>query len=782
MNYQSGILSLLFVLACLPGDALEKSESVLPLYSVALPDSSRILRFLNHDSCSIKLRENEEVLTIPIGRDPYEETSWDFQFARPFLSAGQAIVLEIEFYDEGAGMLDVVMLNDARFYGRWQGANRKASYTRLNTRRFRRAYFQFSLPNPDLWEEPHKPHLRITGLQFLKAISVHPQFTEDDWRRAKDAVPIDVEPMVRLQRPMDVVCTAGVDVLSDHSALQSSLEALHELAPLAKVVGFNAVESYVKWNLIEPELGRFDFRFYDAVVEKLQQYDLLWFPLLIVGSAYALPDWFAASEENIGFVCLEHGVGNPIQSIWSPYHKKHVVRILHAFGRHYEPMKVLQGVRLGPSGNYGESQYPAGGNWGYKGEPMHIHIGFWANDPYAHLDFRRTMETAYGRIETLNEAWDTNYESFADVKTVLPTLCYSKQRRLDMARWYTRSMSDWCEWWALEARKAMPDTPIYQSAGGWGFLDAGTDYVDQTKSMVKIKGGIRLTNEIDSFQENVYATRLAATAAKLYGVDLGYEPASSHTARGAVGRLFNTITTNGDHLFTYHSNVLSRQLAIDKWLAHYPLLDLRQDSVIDVAVYYPETMNQLDEGTFRHLYAWGFNPRAAEVRRHVDVDYLNETLMRDGFLCRYKVLIFIWGNIIDQDVLQIIDDWIRNGGVAVYPSFPRGNLETIEGDASIFRKWSSGDTGQGRFHRFAGDMEPPSLYGDYVNSILLDLPNLHPLTQKALRIEHPDKVFFSVLQDGQILALNYGDETAIVQMEDGRWYAVEPYSFIRFLE
>ena len=67
-------------------------------------------------------------------------------------------------------------------------------------------------------------------------------------------------------------------------------------------------------------------------------------------------------------------------------------------------------------------------------------------------------------------------------------------------------------------------------------------------------------------------------------------------------------------------------------------------------MYYPETMNQLEDGAFRHLYAWGFNPRARDIRRVVEVDYLDETLLRDGFLDKYKVLVCAWGNIVEKDV------------------------------------------------------------------------------------------------------------------------------------
>ena len=566
---------------------------------------------------------------------------------------------------------------------------------------------------------------------------------------------------------MELTTTAGVSVMdTGGDDLKTSLEAMSDLAPLARVLGFTSIESYVLWRRLEPaEEGKFDFSFYDGVVEKLKQYDLKWFPLLIVGSAYALPDWFAASPENVGMVCLEHGESNAIQSIWSPWHKRHVTRVLRAFGEHYDGKGILEAVRLGPSGNFGESQYPAGGNWGLRGQKMHIHIGWWAGDPYARADFQQYLKKKYGTVEALSKAWNgLALRSFDEVTMTLPQVIQSRQERLDLTGWYTDSMSVWCDWWARESKAAMPNTMLYQSAGGWGFREAGTDYAAQTKTMADLHCGTRLTNETDSYEQNFYATRMATSAARLYGARIGGEPASSHTARGVTGRLFNLLACNGDHFFTYNGNLEAHPLAVDLWLNGLPLMDTRQPPLVEVAVYYPETMNQLEDAAFRQLYAWGFNPRAREVRRVTDVDYLDEHLIRDGFLDRYKALVFAWGNVIEPDVLEKIDAWLRAGGTVIYPSFPRAGLETVQGDTAVYQCWTAGDTGKGAFRRFAGDMEPPSLYGGFVAESLKATPSLHPWTRAMLETERPDGVFLSVQADGHLIMLNYGAVEANVRL------------------
>ena len=117
---------------------------------------------------------------------------------------------------------------------------------------------------------------------------------------------------------------------------------------------------------------------------------------------------------------------------------------------------------------------------------MHLHIGMWAGDSYALADFQRWLKLKYGGIAALNDAWQTKHRGFEEIRMQLPDQCLSRRQRIDLNTWYTDSMSEWCEWWAVEARKAMPNTPIYQSAGGWGAAEIGTDYSAQTKSMLKV--------------------------------------------------------------------------------------------------------------------------------------------------------------------------------------------------------------------------------------------------------------------------------------------------------
>jgi hypothetical protein len=713
----------------------------------------------------------------PSGR-LYAEDRWEFRVADRALKVLADLILEIEFVDDGYGILAASRFVDDSFDGRYAAASRSVSYTRLGTGRIRVAAFRFTdAPAAPLAGE--RADIVVTGLQGLVSARLVTGAGEAYWLQRQAAIPRDVTPAVRLSRPVQIGTTAGVAVLGRDGLLEPSISALRELAPLAKALGFTAIEAYVRWDMVEPEQGRFDWSFYDAVVDELRPLGLKLFPLLIVGSAYALPDWFFRSEENVGFVCLEHGLSNPIQSIWSPYHRKHVTRFLQAFGAHYEPMKCLEAVRLGPSGNYGESQYPAAGDWGFHGEKMHLHIGMWAGDPYALGDFQQFLKRKYWTPDALSAAWGRTVSAFDDVRLKLPEQCVSRRERVDIYAWYTNSMSDWCEWWAVEARKAMPNTPIYQSAGGWGAAEIGTDYSAQTKSMLKIGGGIRLTNELDSFHQAYYATRLACTAARNYGIPLGFEPAMGHTARGTAGRIFNCVSNGGAHFFTYHGNVLGQQTSIASWLKHYPLFDYVHDPLVETALVYPQTMNFLSHDTFRYLNAWGFNPYARAIRDRVEIDYLDERLINDGFLDRYKALVFAWGSAVEAETLERIDAWLRRGGTVIFPYFLNAELGTVEGDVSTFRRWKKGDFGSGTFRHFVGDDEPPEVYAEFVRKSLLEMPSLSPITRAAIEAKRPVGVFLSASKSGDLLILNFTDDPAVVEHASLGKVTIAPYAIVR---
>ncbi|MBQ8897323.1 MAG: family 14 glycosylhydrolase [Clostridia bacterium] len=660
-----------------------------------------------------------------------------------------------------------------------------AGWTMCNTGKTRLGAYLWEANETDLGKAPE---VSVRGVPTLTSLWMVPGRDGDIIARAKETrvKPEEVKVPFELSRPMQLVSTVG-----DHSfdcykdELPDTLDRMAELVPKMRSLGFNGIESYVRWDMVEEEKGVFDWSYYDAVINRGAEFGMKWFPLIIGGSAYALPEWYREGEPGFeGFVCLEHGIENNCPTIFNEQQTPYVEKYLHELGRHYNSWgdKVF-GCRLGPSGNYGESQYPASGNWGYKRKKEHMHIGWWANDRMAHVKFAAAMEKKYGDIEKLNAAWGDSFGAFEEVKCFLPVMTDNRRKRKDFVDWYMDEMTDWCNRWAVWVREEMPDLDIYQSAGGWGYTECGTDFTDQTRGMVPVSGGIRATNEDESYELNFAITRMLSSAARFYGVKFGSEPAGFGTVRSVMNRLYNIIINNGSHLFYYYPNITDSELGSQRWLEHAPLLDQRSEPHIQVAALYPDTQSKLSDGCIRYLEGSSFFSQVCPLRRHLDYDFCSERMVADGALDRYKVLVLLGrnheGDFIEKDTLEAIDAWVHRGGIVICPVLQSNNTRgpmTVEGDQTVYRRWASGDTGEGRVFLPNVMREPLEDYIDAIDEILRSLEDLSPLTKKMLTADHPRGVYLSALESGKICLYNDLLRPAKITFASGETVEMEPVS------
>ncbi len=663
-------------------------------------------------------------------------------------AAGRYLILE--FLDRGYGLITPSPgVAETRQWGP----------ARVNSGRVRRAVFKY--------DAAHPARIRIEGLDYLRSIVL----TED----APPLTPAPlVEPAVKFAIRGERVSSVSGDATAPDQ-VEAALAGIRNQAPLIRALGFNGVETYVRWGYVERQRGVYDWSFYDAILNEIEKHGLMWFPMLLAGSGYALPPWLHGSKDSYGFKCLEHGIVHDTQSIFQPFQAEYASKFIAEFGKRYGNRKSLLGIRLGPSGDYGEAQYPARGP-GYGFRQAHTHIGYWAGDDLAQADFRLYLQRQYrGGIDEINKAWDSTYAAFDEIQTFLPETAVSRRKRIDFANWYMGAMSDWCEKWAVWSRAALPTTQIHQSSGGWGPVPIGTDYSFQARSMARVHGGIRLTNESDDFADNFTITRMASSAARFYGAELGYEPGGFGSKRGVMARLYNAVTTGAVHLFYYLGNLTANDQAIEAWLKYARLLDQRAKPVIEVAAFYPDTYLKLDDEVLRYRWASTFFTVGRTLREEVDFDYASEQMILDGALSRYKVLIFLWGVVTEKNVLEQIDKWVRDGGIVIFSPRSRGNPITVEGDGSISNRWIAGDTGKGRVIVWPGEVIPAHDFSEFIHDFLLRTPSIDPRIHAALRMQKPAAVYWSVLENGKLALLNFSSHPATVRLAQGRNVTIEPY-------
>lgn len=710
----------------------------------------------------------------------------DFLYHRKTVMFRASASVTADVYTIGLEFVDAAP-NFAYVHVNGRAAAAVAGYTCCNTGKTRTGAFVFTPPEGEKLDG--EITLQVFGMPSVKSVWMVPGRDEQliNAARASRVGPGEVTSPVQLKKPLQLILSIGADAAENTPEhLEATLENMREQLPYAKSMGFGGFESYVKWNFIEYQKGVYDWSFYDALIALAAEFEMKWFPLIIGGSAYALPEWFREDIPGFqGFVCQEHGEENNVPTIFNEHQTPYIVDYLHAFGKHYEGSPNVYGVRLGPTGNYGESQYPATGNWGYQGRREHMHIGWWAGDNDAHRKFSAWLQNKYQTTQAISKAWQEDIPSFAGIKTYLPYQTSVLRKRKDFVDWYMDEMTHWCNRWAVWTRDELKSHDIYQSSGGWGFCEAGTDFTEQAAGMVPVNGGIRATNEDESYELNFAITRMLSSAARFYGIPFGSEPAGYGTARSVINRLYNIIINNGQHLFYYGGNFHSCDESELFWGKHAGLLDERTEPVIDVAVLYPDTMTKIADSSIRWLDGSSFFSQVYPLRRKLDYDFCSERMIEDGALEKnaYKALVFLArnhdGDYVEESVLNKIDAYVRAGGTVIYPllrSNARIGPQTLEGDQAVFERWSAGDTGAGKVIFINAMREPLDQFIDDTADALAGLTNISSLTKDMLLAKKPRGVYMSALSTGKLALYNDLMTTAQIELPGGEMITMEPVS------
>ena len=536
--------------------------------------------------------------------------------------------------------------------------------------------------------------------------------TPPEWETAA-ADATHAQPRVRIG-PGGQLIIGGFDPSSRKDAVQH-LAYLEAELPVERALGATSHETYVRWNLCEPEEGRYDWSIYDAYVETLQRYDMKWVPFLIVGSAYSLPDWYYGSSERQGYVCLEHGEACDVESLWNPALRGHVARFIRAFCEHYRDTGVIEGILLGITGNYGEAIYVASGNdWtaGTHGQ-YHTHHGYWAGDRYAVADFRRFLRDKYKTNAALQSAWRST-STLDSVGPFLPKNAPSDRAWLDFCDWYTGSMNDWARFWMSETRRHFPKGDIYLCTGGDAVPWHGSNFAEQCKLAAEVGGGVRITNEASDYAQNFTLTRWVASAGRQYGAYFSFEPAGAVDATGVIARIYNAAASGARGLHYYYPNLGSQPSRENflRWGGEFR----QYDPVVEIAVYYPETWVRQNGKSMLG--------RLRPLRDCFDFAFMSDRQILDGGLSGFPALVLVAGATAEAAVWDAVAEWVRSGGVLLAPGdlLP---LRTVEGEAR-----SLAETGEGRVLVYEGG--DGRGYRRFVTERLRELPGLSPATTAML--------------------------------------------------
>ncbi|MGI8905670.1 MAG: beta-galactosidase [Candidatus Sumerlaeaceae bacterium] len=454
--------------------------------------------------------------------------------------------------------------------------------------------------------------------------------------------------------------------------VERKIEAEREFVKYLQRGKATSHETYVRWSMIEPAKGTFDFKFQDAILAVDQAAGLKWVPFIVLSPAYTLPDWFYHGPEDVGYVCLEHGKRSDIQTLWNPHLRPHIKRAYAAFGKHYAKNKSLESVLLGVSGNYGETLVPASNlDWTQDLHgPYHTHVGWWVGDDYAVADFRKRAIQEYKTVKALNRAWGTTFSKETDIRTQLPPQWPTTAARQFQAEWMLDSMTEYADFCMKTAKAALPKTDVYLVVGGHAPSYHGLDITAQTEAAAKRDCGIRITNEADPFQLNFPITRMVSSACRFYGTFFSYEPAGAISYKGVATRSFNATASGAKCLHWYENNVRETTRALEVWDRCRPLMRQREP-VIDVAVFYPRRwMNLQGDEELVYMYQ-----DFGAVRAATDYDFLDERLLNtfsSGKLKPYKYLLVREDTVADEISSRAVTRFLRRKDAPKGIFFMRG--------------------------------------------------------------------------------------------------------------
>jgi hypothetical protein len=457
---------------------------------------------------------------------------------------------------------------------------------------------------------------------------------------------------------------------------------------LVKSIGFSHAQTDSDHLTVnEPYPGLWDWTEADAGLAAMRAAGMKWqyFPHF-----HWAPEWYQRSSAFVPCTGVRTGRKLAAISIWSPDIVPWFEHCYAALAEHYGPGNSnLYAIYLGVHGDFGETIFPMG--W----HPAEVErfgsnatgaADFWCGDEYARADFRLFARGKYGALPELNAAWGTVFPDFEAVNyppaaqtNKMNILATAQSRRywLDFIEWYFDSMSQFTGNVCRIARQYFPESLLEIPIGG------GNEtllYAQDTTALPKMAGryGVHVRSTHGGYASFAggYAAMIKriATPCKIYGVPHWLEPPNAITPEHEVGRIMEALSCGNYGFWDWGANPVG---AADVFRQYTHFLT-REEPVVDVALFFPTTDHRLHpEDLFpRQLQNFG-----ARLRDRMDFDMVDEELLLDGGLSRYRVLVWVEGRFVEAQTLNLLADWLQRGGVLVYGG--KNPPETVEGSTEL---------------------------------------------------------------------------------------------------
>jgi hypothetical protein len=433
------------------------------------------------------------------------------------------------------------------------------------------------------------------------------------------------------------------------------------------------------------------------------------------------PAWMQGTVNFTRLHCLEHQL--PIQafSIWDPTWPDFVGRNYAAMAQQFTERegqvanpanrRDVSALCVGIHGDYGEAGFFMGArvadpgqkaNWQNRFGDVHNHYGYWCHDPLARADFRNTMLQKYGGLAQLNAVWKRSFRTPDEIDYPQKPRAEARREWLDFINWYHDAVGRAVEINLAAARKHFPNTLLMVPAG---FMDedprGGNDNSLIPKIAAKYQAGVRSTHSgVKPFAENA-ATMLGrlGSACRFYNVPFWLEASLARlTQEQEVERLFEAISQGASGLYGWAGNTVQHR---DVYYRYNRFLRVEKP-ITDVAMFYPAMAQKIRT---QQGYAPLFQRACSLLRDVTNFDIVDDRMVLDDCLSRYRLLILWEGTMADQAVLDKIKAWVAEGGVLVGYDF--GRVPTFEDDLSWYREMFG----------YANELSPARVTEQYVGTV-----------------------------------------------------------------
>ena len=433
-----------------------------------------------------------------------------------------------------------------------------------------------------------------------------------------------------------------------------------------RALGFDAVEDYVFWELVEPERERYDWSFHRGNAAAAHRAGLQY---VVYPWAHALPAWFRGSQDFVPGRCLEHGEPGPMPSPFAATTARAAERLLRAVRAGLGD--VVDGIAAAFPADYGEAGFLSGvaGSW-LLGEGSHHHTGLWCDEREARRAFARQVRDRHGTPGRLGVAWGLDSELAWEHCPYPADLLMQRdesrpawpsdaqltlQHRLDFARFYQGAVTDLTHALLALLAELFPRSPREVKLGHCSeTLELGTDWNALVAAAAATGTTVRFTG---SGMGELFTKRLASLC-RSHGVPFATEGPREIPERYVIERAFTDVAAGATSLFEYPEQMAPLAAPL---LAVRPALG-RRPVRPPVALFYPTLDLSLQPGHGApSVVAHCFDA----FRRACDVDLVDERQIAAGALEGLRGLIWLEGGVVPAATLLALQGWIEAGGVLV---------------------------------------------------------------------------------------------------------------------